>query len=438
MAARPMAAEVVADEGCEPWLEHVRASRAGERAAAAPARASGRGGRPTSAHHVAQPKVAAAAQRPASARPASARPASARSPNQPRQVVGGTFLRAQRWAQETQQRQQRGQSPRRRPLSSAAPATAARRKADVGPSAYSVRESPRAKCHVVAGRQTLTPRVAVERPASARPGGSAAPQKQSAGTGKAAAAVAAEKENDAMSRPISAGSSTLRVVVKRPASARPTSVQPGSSRVAEQARPDAEPAARAAAVIPEGKPRAAPSKDPANDLRQLLGIPDGVWAFAANETAAFNGGAAISGSGQRRLLMPTWARLAERVELMQRQNREAAGFLSGLASTTAVEVPQHPVRTTESISGSSALPDWPDAGPMSAINPRKIATGWRGLPEDSSRRRASGLGEDRAAKPARPPSAAVYGRSGRVVMSPEAKEVTVNMEPGQDWARLLW
>ena len=126
--------------------------------------------------------------------------------------------------------------------------------------------------------------------------------------------------------------------------------------------------------------------------------------------------------GQRRLLMPTWARLAQRVELMQQQNREVSEFLTAINSTTAAPVPQQPMRTRSSkLEDSSVLPEWPQTGPLASINP----SGWQGL---------SKSGQEAAGSTAQP----AYGSSAETMMPQANKQVIVKLEPGRDWSELLW
>ena len=245
----------------------------------------------------------------------------------------------------------------------------------VGKTTYSVRER-RVKCSVVAGRQPLTPRPAVQRHTA----------------------------------PHSA--------TQRPASARvahpPDRASAGKGNGTEDQLADGVPnePCRAAAIKTGTK-----EEDDAQQLRMLLGIPDETWAFAPSASAE-------SAPGHRRLLMPTWARLAQRVELMQQQNREISELLTGLSSTAAVPVRRDAtvIAGADSID-SSVLPDWPEDGPFASVNPREIATGWRGTPEPSRRQRAGERGR--------------YG-SERGVRQQSEKEVTVMLQPGRDWAKLAW
>lgn len=138
--------------------------------------------------------------------------------------------------------------------------------------------------------------------------------------------------------------------------------------------------------------------------------------------AVSDAGNSGSAPGQRRLLMPTWARLAQRVELIQQQNREVSEFLTAINSTTAAPVPQQPTRTlTSKLEDSSVLPEWPQTGPLASINPN----GWRGLSK-------SGLEADEAT------GQLAHGSSAEVMMPQANKQVIVKLEPGRDWSELVW
>lgn len=357
----------------EPWLEHVWAARTR---------------RPNSARHVARPKVTSASAR----RPASARPASA--PRPARHAVGGVFLRAQQWAAGVKERgQSRPRAPKAQP-----PAARSHGAVVVRKSKYSVHHSPRARCTVVAGRQPLAPRPAVERPTSARADSSPAPDSVVA-NGASEDAGQQNEHNDM-----------------------------------EPSEADLVPAVESTARAGETTARLSPEEEVTREiqeLRSMLGVPDRRWAFAPGENVAFNGAKAMSGSGQRRLLMPTWAHLAQRVELMQQQNREVAGLLTELTSTTVAPVPQQPTRASGNRLDPCALPGWPDEGPLASINPQQISTGWQGLPESSLRRKTT-----RATNTA--PSHLDHTRPQGMMARPPGKEVTVKLEPGDEWSELLW
>lgn len=353
----------------EPWLELVRS----------------RAQRPASARHVARPKVAAAAARPASARSASA------SRRAGQTMGGGVCAHPQRWATGTQARRQpRPQAPATKKAAHADHNGNTQayivHERDLGKTTYSVREK-RLRCSVVAGRQPFTPRPAVQRPASARVT-HAAPL---------ASADTIKRSEDASQSGKPAGTA---------------SAAPAAPR-------------REAAAVPR-------SKGDVQDLREMLGVPDGIWAFAPNEKAGYGGGEAISAAGRRRLLMPTWERLARRVELMQQQNEEASELLTGLASTAAAPVTQRPTRTSGiEMGGTSVLPDseWPQEGPLGSTTPKIITTGWRGRPESSRRLRSNPAKNEVADQVS-------YGRAGKPI-EPQNK-VKIKLEPGRDWSELLW
>ena len=340
----------------EAWLRQLSAR--GTRPDSAPRRPAS--ARPASAHarHVAEPTVGAAAepQRPASARPPSAGPA-----RQPRAAVGGVFVRAQRWAQDTRERGP--QPPRQRPQSAAAatarPSSGAgfpRRKLAEAPSAYRVRQQNRVSGAMVGARQTLTPRLVVDRPVSARPRSAKAGASAAEARPPAAAAV------QALTLAATAGQPPQR----------------------EVAFADESPPAEEDMLSPvlSGRTRVTAAEEEIVQLRDMLGISDGQWAWAPDSNSAPNGtGTALSGARHQRLLMPTWAKLAERVELMQAQNREAERFLGALTETANHPLPWEPgptPRVAGSVSGASALPVWPDAGPIGDITPTRLCTGWRG------------------------------------------------------------
>ena len=326
--------------------------------------------RPASARHVARPKVAAAAARPASAHRA-ARSVSLRAPSQT--VGGGVGARPARRATGA-----RLPSP---PAKTAAHAchngdTTAYsvRECDVVKTTFSVREK-RLRCSVVAGRQPFTPRPATRHPASARVAHSATPASPA--------------------------------VVNQP----------------DDARQSAQSTDAALSALSRGSAAAPEEKDHVQNLREMLGVTDGMWAFAPDANASFGGADAIGPAGRRRLLMPTWERLARRVDLMQRQNEEVSELLTGLASTAAAPVTQRPTRT------SSVLPKKQQDKCFTSTTQKNVATGWRGLPE-SSRRLGSNVAENRVA------DQPLYGRAGQLIM-PENK-VKIKLEPGRDWSELLW
>lgn len=332
------------------------------------------GQRPASARHVARPTAVAAAARPASARPASAcRPA--------RQAAGRGRVRTHRWAQDhTQTRSQTQPAPpkTKKITTRQTDRTAMYTARDVGRMTYSVREK-RLLCGVVAARQPFTPRSAPQRPASGR--------------------------------------------VARP----PPPAHSEAKEAADNVRQEHKLVDSVKNDAHRGPAAASRKQSDVQYLSAMLGVPDGTWAFAPSENAAYSGSAALCASGQRRLLMPTWARLAHRVELMQQQNREVSDLLSGLASTTAVPVNQQVGPTTED---SAVLPAWPQDGPLGSINPQKIATGWRGLPQS---RRTCAFGNAATDQSS-------YGdsRESAVCARQLQQKVKIGLEPGRDWSELMW
>ena len=324
-------------------------------------------------------QVRARAQRPTSARHV-ARPTVAAAAPRPASARAAVAAgRGVQWAEGT------SHARRRAPRHSGGTAAHSVRECDVGKTTYSVRER-RVKCSVVAGRQPFTPRPAVQRHTAVRV--AHPPDRASAGKG---------------------------------------------NRTEDQLAGDLPNEPRRAV----GNKTGTKAEDDAQQLRVLLGLPDETWAFAPSASAG-------PAPGRRRLLMPTWARLAQRVELMEQQNREASELLTGLASSAAAPVRQHPTVTAGADSiDAPVLPDWPEDGPFAPLNPREIATGWRGTPEPSRRQRSAQRGRERGRSVPERGARQQSEREGqrgteRGARQQSEKEVTVMLQPGRDWAKLVW